>query len=40
MTDCINALTPKDWSQDMSITLIVGGEKGMELVEKFNLRRV
>jgi len=40
MTDCINVLAPKDWSQDMSITLMVGGKRGMELVKKFNLRWV
>ena len=39
-TDCMNALAPKDRSQDMSITLMVGCEEGMELVKKFNLRRV
>lgn len=36
-TDCLNALLPKDWSQDISITLVVGREKGVELVNKFNL---
>jgi hypothetical protein len=40
MTDYINILAPKDQSQDIFITLMVSGEKGIELVKKFNLRRV
>ena len=38
MTDYINILVLKDRSQDISITLMVGGKKGMELVKKFNLK--
>jgi len=36
-TDCLNALIPKNRSQDISITLLVGHEKGLELIEKFQL---
>jgi hypothetical protein len=36
-TDCLNALVPKDRSQDISITLVVGHKKGVELIKKFNL---
>jgi len=36
-TDCLNALVPKNRSQDISITLVVGHEKGAELIEKFKL---
>jgi len=37
MTDYINALVPKDQSQDIFITLLVGNKKGMELIKKFQL---
>lgn len=36
-TDCLNALIPKNRSQDISITLTVGHEKGLDLIEKFQL---
>ena len=36
-TDCLNALAPKDRSQDISITLLVGYKYGMELVDKLQL---
>ena len=36
-TDCLNALAPKNRSQDISITLLVGFEKGTRLIEKFQL---
>lgn len=39
-TDCMNALVPMHRSQDISITLLVGYEKGLELVEKFELRTI
>lgn len=36
-TDCLNALVPEN-RQDISITLVVGHEKGVELIDKFMLR--
>jgi hypothetical protein len=36
-TDCLNALVPEN-RQDISITLVVGHEKGVELIDKFILR--
>ncbi|KAK5079437.1 hypothetical protein LTS08_000013 [Lithohypha guttulata] len=36
-TDCVNALVPKSRTQDISITLLVGYEKGMKLIEELQL---
>jgi hypothetical protein len=35
--DCLNALVPAN-RHDISITLVVGHEKGLELIDKFMLR--
>jgi hypothetical protein len=37
MTDYLNALILKNRSQDISITLLVGYKKGLELIKKFQL---
>ncbi|KFZ15462.1 hypothetical protein V501_02713 [Pseudogymnoascus sp. VKM F-4519 (FW-2642)] len=37
-TDCMNAMVPEDRSQDISITLSVGYEKGLEVIDKFRLK--
>jgi hypothetical protein len=37
ITDCLNALVPENRNQDISITLLVGHEKGLELIIKFQL---
>lgn len=39
-TDCLNALVPKNRSQDISITLRVGYQKGLDLVDKFQLKPI
>jgi hypothetical protein len=39
-TDCLNVLSPKNRNQDISITLLVGFEAGMQLVEQFQLRKL
>ncbi|EAS29994.3 uncharacterized protein CIMG_08740 [Coccidioides immitis RS] len=39
-TDCLNALVPKNRSQDISITLSVGHENGVELIEELAAIRV
>lgn len=36
-TGCVNALVPKSRTQDISITLLVGYEKGMKLIEELQL---
>ena len=36
-TDCLNALVPIDRKQDISITLRVGHEKGLSMIETFQL---
>lgn len=37
-TDCLNALIPKDRSQDISITLLVSYEKGLDLIKLLKLK--
>jgi len=37
-SDCLNAIVPKNRSEDISLTLRVGHEQGLELIEKFQLR--
>ncbi|EAS30004.3 uncharacterized protein CIMG_08750 [Coccidioides immitis RS] len=39
-TDCLNVLVPEDRNQDISITLVVGHEKGLELIEKLKLASI
>ncbi|EHA26122.1 hypothetical protein ASPNIDRAFT_52063 [Aspergillus niger ATCC 1015] len=36
-TDCLNVLVPEDRNQDISITLLVGHEQGLALIEKASL---
>lgn len=36
-TDCLNALAPKNRSQDISINVLVGFEEGTQLIEKLQL---
>jgi len=36
-TDCLNALVPENRRQDISLNLLVGWEKGTELIERFRL---
>jgi hypothetical protein len=36
-TDCVNVLAPKNRSQDISITLLVGYKQGMQMVDALQL---
>ena len=36
-TDCLNAMAPKNRSQDISVNLLVGFEKGTQLIEELQL---
>ncbi|KAL2370697.1 hypothetical protein RJ035_006171 [Blastomyces gilchristii] len=36
-TDCLNVLVPENRNQDITITLLVGHEKGLELIERLKL---
>lgn len=36
-TDCMNAMVPQDRNQDISITLSLGFEKGLEVIDTFKL---
>jgi hypothetical protein len=38
-TDCLNILSPKNRDQDISITIMVGFEEGMQLVEDLDLKK-
>lgn len=39
-TDCLNALVPKNRGHDISITLLVGHEDGLKLIEELEAIRV
>ncbi|EDN10991.1 hypothetical protein I7I51_00924 [Histoplasma capsulatum] len=36
-TDCLNVLVPENRNQDITITLLVGHEKGLEVIERLKL---
>ena len=38
MTDCVNALVPTNPNHDISITLFVGHEIGLGLIENLGLK--
>lgn len=38
MTDCVNALVPTDPRRDISITVVVGHESGLRLIETLGLK--
>jgi hypothetical protein len=38
-TDCLNILSPKNRHQDISITIMVGFEAGMKLVDDLDLKK-
>ncbi|KAH2842937.1 hypothetical protein KXW36_000382, partial [Aspergillus fumigatus] len=39
-TDCLNALVPKNRGQDISITILVGHEDGLKLIQDLEAIRV
>lgn len=38
-TDCLNILIPKNWGQDISITVLVGFREGSQLVRDLSLKK-